>query len=208
MKLIKIALSASILLAISGCAASYHEINPPKLDYHSSASTPDNQLGFEYKYNLLNQKYAKKEVKFNVKLVAIKITNNTGHDLVFNKDIKIAYTNGVDAILMDNPQVFATLKQQTPYYLLYLLLAPMTFNTNTTSNGVTTSSSSTHIGLVIGPGLALGNMLYAGGANEKFDAELTKYSLNNTTIKTGTTVYGLIGVVETGYEGLKLRLVK
>ena len=88
MKPQKLLVLLSIFLS-SGCASSYQMINPPGLTYLSNSS--DKSVSLDYKYNLLPKKYAKKEVKNNIRLVAVKITNNSGRDLVFAKDIKLTY---------------------------------------------------------------------------------------------------------------------
>jgi hypothetical protein len=50
-------------------------INPAALNYLSKNT--NNGVTFEYKYSLLDKKVCKKEYKRNLKLIAIKITNNT-----------------------------------------------------------------------------------------------------------------------------------
>jgi len=69
----------AIVFILSGCAASYKPIYPVSLNYDSHQSEDGVELS--YKYDVLrqngNKKYAKKEDKKGVKLVALKITNNT-----------------------------------------------------------------------------------------------------------------------------------
>lgn len=182
------------------CASGYKTINPPTLNYLSNSS--DKSVSMDYKYNLLPKKYAKKEFKNKIKLIAVKFTNNSGRDLIFGKDIKLVFGNGNEVVLIGADDVFAELKQQTPLYLLYLLLTPMTFNT--TSNG--TQTSSIPIGLVVGPGIAAGNMIAAGSANKAFKEELTKYAIAGTTIKNGATTYGLVGIGASDFESLKVKV--
>lgn len=175
-------------------------IKPATLTYLSNSS--DKSVSLDYKYNLLPKKYAKKETKNNIKLLAVKITNNSGRDLVFAKDIKLTYGNGNEVILMGNEQVFKTLKQQTALYLLYLLLTPATFNT--TSNGQQTSSIP--IGYGLGPGLTAINMITAGTANKNFKEELLQYNIIGITIKNGATVYGLVGINSANFESIKIKV--
>lgn len=184
---------------ISSCASSYQMINPPTLNYLSNSN--DKSVSLDYKYNLLPKKYAKKETKNSIKLLAVKITNNSGRDLFFAKDIKLTYGNGTEVVLIENEQVFKTLKQQTATYLLYLLLTPVTLNTN--SNG---QASSTPIGYGLGPGLTAINMIVAGTANQKFKGELSEFNINGTTIKNGATVYGLVGINSVNFESIKVKV--
>lgn len=190
----------AIVLFLESCAASYQLINPPGLNYLSNNS--DKSVNFEYKYSLLPRKYAKKEEGNDIKLVAIKITNSSGHDLVFGRDAKLTFGNGNEAVLIDKGEVYNKLKQQSGFYLLYLLLTPMTLNVNS-SNG---TSSSTPIGYGVGPGLAGLNMIVASTANSNFKEELDKYEVIGTTIKNNTTIYGLVGIKTTNYEALKIKV--
>ena len=143
-----------------------------------------------------------KETKFNVKLVAVKLTNNSGRDLIFGKDIKLTYGNGSEAVLMQNPQVYSALRQKNEYYLFYMILTAATITT--TTNGQQTSSIP--IGYALGPGLTATNLLVADAANKTFNDELLKYNILGTTIKNGTTVYGLVGINSANYEGLKVKV--
>ena len=106
---------------------------------------------------------------------------------------------------MENDKVFKSLKQNTTTYLLYLLLTPMTFN-KTTSDGSGIETSSTPIGLAVGPGLAAGNMIAAGSANKKFKSDLLEFNLNGITIRKGETKSGLIGVKSDNYDAIKLNV--
>jgi hypothetical protein len=202
MKLSKIGFLLAIIIILNSCASGYKIIDPNKLNYNSIDKK--NGISLEYKYDLLNKKYAKKETKRGVKVVAIKITNNSDNDIVFGKDFKLAYENDSELIIMDNERVFTSLKQNSATYLLYLLLTPMTLNkTTTTGNRIETSS--TPIGYVIGPGLALGNMIAAGSANTKFKNELLDFNLNGVTIKKGETKSGLIGIKSDSYDAIKIK---
>mgnify|MGYP006126802805 CR=1 FL=1 len=203
MKLSKIGLLLAIIIILNSCASGYQMINPNSLNYNSN--DVKNGISLEYKYDLLNKKYAKKETKKGVKVVAIKIANNSENDIVFGSDLKLAYENGNELYVMENNKVFKFLKQNTATYLLYLLLTPMTFN-KTTSNGNGIETSSTPIGLAVGPGLAGGNMIVAGSANKKFKNELLEFNLNGMTIKKGETKSGLIGIKSDNYDAIKIKM--
>ena len=187
-------------LILNSCASGYKMINPTALNYQSTST--DKSVSLEYKYNLLQSRYARKETNNKVRLAAVKIVNNSGKDLVFGRDIKIAYANDNTITLMEADKVYATLKQGSIGYLLYLLLTPAKFTT--TSNNMQTSS--TPVGYVIGPGLAFGNMIAAGSANNNFKAELLKYNINGAVIKNGESVYGLIGFESDSFDALKIKV--
>ncbi|MEZ7500336.1 hypothetical protein QO200_16500 [Flavobacterium sp. Arc3] len=205
MKILKIILLSSCALLLNSCASSFHPINPPSLNYLSKNT--NSGVTFEYKYNLLEKKYAKKEHKKNVKLVAIKITNNTENDLVFGRDITLTYDDNTMLSIMEKETVYRMLKQSPTSYLWYLLLAPVQFmKTETNSYGYSETKSSFPIGLILGPGLAGGNMIAASSANKKFNTDLNDYNINGKTIKKGETTYGLIGVNSTNFDSIKIKM--
>lgn len=206
MKLTKITLLLlGLIILMNSCASGYQMINPNSLSYNSVDI--DKGVSLSYKYDLLKKKkYSKKEVKKGVKLVAVKITNNSDKDLIFGQDISLTYENGNGINIMDTDLVFSSLKQNTMPYLFYLLLTPMKFYKTETINGEIIETSSTPIGVVIGPGLAAGNMIAAGSANTKFKSELMNNSLNGMVIKKGETKSGLIGIRADSYDAIKIKV--
>lgn len=205
MKLSKIIFFLIGAIFLNSCASGYKMINPKSINYLSSNKSDNIKL--EYKYDLLDKKYEKKEIKKGVKLVAIKITNNSDKDLTFGKDIKLIQEDGKEFYIMDTEKTFKMLKQSPATHLFYLLLTPMNlYTTKSNSSGFQEQTSSTPIGLVIGPGLAAGNMIAAGSANKKFKSEMLEYNINGTVISKGQTVYGLIGIKSFSYNSIKLKM--
>ena len=203
MKFIKQSFLFCLLLVFTNCASFYDLIDPISINYVSVKEA--DSVEFAYKYNVLDKKYEKQESKKATKLIAVRVTNKSGQDLVFGKDIKLVYENDQEIYIMDNKMVFNTLKQPTIPYLWYLLLSFLTFNTTeSTNNG--TETSSTPVGLVIGPGLAGGNMGVAYSSNEKFNRELIQFKIYGSTIMNGETKYGLIGIQTDSYAPLKLKV--
>ena len=70
MKLSKIGLLLAITIILNSCASGYQMINPNSLNYNSNDTKKG--ISLEYKYDLLDKKYAKKETKKGVKVLAIK----------------------------------------------------------------------------------------------------------------------------------------
>ncbi|MFK5983184.1 MAG: hypothetical protein QM499_09740 [Flavobacteriaceae bacterium] len=200
MKFIKTLVFFTAIITLTSCASSYKPTTPKTQNYASSSKV--NNVKLEYKYNLLQKKYAKKEVKKGVKVVAIKVTNNSDNDLMFGSDIKLTFENGKQVPIVENNYVFKTLKQSTPIYLLYLLLSPINLYTDN-GNG---STNNFPIGLIIGPGITAGNMITAASANKKFKTELLEFDINGVLIKKGETKYGLIGIQTDTYDSLKLKI--
>lgn len=191
----------ALFVLLTGCASSYKRINPHQLSYSNREVLAD--VEFSYKYGVLsergNKKYAKKEESRAIKLIAIKLTNNAGETLDVQRDLKF-YSGNNELTLMDPNEVRQVLKQTPAHYLPYLLLTFLTLNVNTES-----SSSSYPIGLVIGPGITIGNMLTASGANGKLLQELYEYDIRGRSIQKGETVYGIIGVRGVGFDPITIK---
>ena len=204
MRILKFTLIGIIISFLGSCASGYKMMSPDVLQYNSGKE--DSGVKFEYKYDLLKKKYAKKEDKKGIRIVAVKITNNSGRDLSLGKDFSINYQNGNPINLVENEYAFKTLKQSTASYLLYLLLLPVNLQTTRTTNGFEQTENIFPIGLILGPGIAGGNMIAAGSANKKFKEELTQYDLSGKVIKDGETKVGLIAIQTNTYDALTLKL--
>jgi hypothetical protein len=208
-KIIKISLLLAFAIILNSCASGYKKINP-KTSYYGSKSIENNIL-LEYKYELLEKKYRKKLNKNNIKLITVKITNNTEKDIIFGKDFKLSYENGNEISTIETEKLFKTVKQSPASYLWYLLLSPVQFysGTTTTSNGYYTETKPANtfpIGLFLGPGLAGGNIIAASSANKNFKNELIEYDIIGKTIKKGETVYGIIGIYSNSYDSIKVKM--
>ncbi|MEX6626585.1 hypothetical protein [Tenacibaculum salmonis] len=206
MKLLKIICFLLTFTLLTNCASGYKSINPASLNYLSKSI--DNGVILEYKYELLNKKYKKKELAKGIKLIAIKLTNNSNKDLTFGEDLKLTYDDGTGLYIMENELIFKSLKQSVTSYLWYLLLTPLNIYTTSYSSRGYQETSSTPVGLIIGPGLAAGNMIAAGSANEKFKKDLLNYNINGTIIKKGEKISGLIGVRSDSYHSIKVRVLE
>lgn len=200
-------LKKSLILSIcfflfTSCASSYKSINPETVRYITG---PENDgISFSYQANVLsssgNRKLAKKEDKHDIRVVSIKVTNNTGREINFSEDLDLLLGNNVIKPLHPR-EVTSKVKQSAGSYLLFLLLTPMKL---TVMNDDEISEYS--IGYGVGPGLALLNMGVASGANSSFSKEMSSNDLYNTNIADGETVYGLIGLSNYNFGTLNLRL--
>jgi hypothetical protein len=193
--LTQIVLLFTAAIFFCSCAANYKTVRPNALNYNNLST--DSSLTFSYKYDVLmeagNKRYAKKEQKKNVKVVAVKITNNTSSDLHFNTDIKL-YAGLQEAVVVDPVVVHKELK----------LLTPMRFYVY--KNGATTTNLP--IGLFLGPGLSIGNMVEAGSSNTRLRNDLLRYNIQNKTIRAGETVTGLVSIRDIGFNPLSIKLNK
>ena len=163
-------------------------------------------VGISYKYDVLrergNKKYANKETKKGVKLIAVKITNNT--DSVINVGRDVAFYSGQSQLFPIEPMAIKeSIKQIVPGYLPYLLL---TFTNLYVAIG--TSTETYPIGLVLGPAITIGNMAMAGSANKNMLNELYEYNILSRDIQKGETVYGIIGIRDIGYSPISVKMIK
>jgi hypothetical protein len=209
-KMIKISSLLVFVVLLNSCASSYRRINPDTIKYASKSM--EGNILLEYRYDLLERKYKKKETRSNIKLMAVKITNNTDKEIVLGRDFKLSYDDGKDVAIIQTERLFQTLRQRPASYLWYLLLTPAQLysGTTTTSNGynnVTTPATSFPIGLILGPGIAAGNLIGASAANKNFKNELIQFDLIGKTIGKGETVYGLIGSYSNRYESIKIKVL-
>lgn len=208
MKFIK---SCGILLSIlifSSCACTYKKVAPETLNFNSMSLVDG--VSLEYKYDVLTKKYKKKELKNNIKVVAVRIKNMGVKDLVIGVNLKLVYENGNEISILDPTLTYKALKQHPATHLFYLLLAPLngyaTTTTNSSYQNTQSQGDSFPIGLIIGPGLAGGNMLVSSNANKKFKRELYDLNLSGKVIKQGATVNGLIAINSDSHNPIKIKL--
>lgn len=196
------------LIILSGCAASYRPINPPAINYN--AHDLQDGIGFSYRYDVLrekgNRKYANKEHRKGVKLIAVKITNNTDSLIVVARDLTF-YSGEYPVVPMEPMVIKETIKQIVPAYLPYLLFTFVNLTiTKTTYYG--SDVSVIPIGLGLGPGITLANMAISGSSNQNMLRELYEYNVLNSMIPPGETIYGIIGVHDFGYSPMSVKLKK
>ncbi|MFZ4462721.1 MAG: hypothetical protein ACOYN5_02685 [Bacteroidales bacterium] len=194
----------AMFILMGGCAAGYKSVNPPALEYNSHDL--QDGIGLSYKYDVLremgNRKYSKREYKQGVKVIAIKLTNNTDSTLNINRDI--AFYFGPEQVSPMEPLAIKnSIKQQIPTYLPYIFLTLVRLNIHTES-----MDESFPIGLLLGPAVTFGNMAVAASANKNLFKELIKYHILDKEIKAGESVYGIIGIHENGYNPLSVKIKK
>ncbi len=205
MKLSYLIIIALFTLFFQSCASSYKVSDPATRTYLSN----DTQEGvtLNYRYNILNKKYAKKENKKGIKLLAVRIENNSESFYTIGRNLTITNGKEYEYTLIENEMAFKQLKQKPATHLFYLLLTPLNiFSTTNQSNGVQTTETIFPIGLVLGPGITAINMITAGSANKKFKKDLMDHNVLGKTIKPGETLDGLLIINSETFESLKLKL--
>lgn len=197
LRLFFILLVTSTLL--SSCASTYKPIAPNTLSFDSNEK---NGVGFGYRYDVLNfrgnRKYAKREPKKMMRLVALKIENHTGGPMKLGENFHL-YAGQNQVYPVDPELVHKELKQGVAIYLLYSLIT-----INKTECDEYTGECTTKLVFPIGVPITIGNMAVAGTANQNFRNELMQYTLANKIIDDGETVYALIGIAQSDLHPLKL----
>lgn len=193
-----------IVLIIDSCAVSYHPLRPPVLNY--SATDSENGIELAYKYDVLrargNTRYAKHADKAGLKVVSVRLINQSDSSYIINRDLQ--FYSGLKQCVLLSPDEVKRLAGQSPAtHLFYLFLIPTNLYIKHGSETETFP-----IGLILGPGLAIGNMLYASHANDNMLNELIYYDLNHKEIKKGETVYGIIGFRDHDYNPITIKLNK
>ena len=185
-----------ICILFSSCAAHYRAINPNILVYHGHNKS--GEISCSYKYNVLmergNKRYSKKEFKRGIKLLAIKITNSSNKEIVVKDDL-VFTANNEQVFPLEPTVVKQYLGQKAGFHLFYLLLTFISINTYDAHGNI---ESSFPIGLILGPGIAFGNLIGATQANKNFVEEYSRESIINKTISPGETVSGLMAIRATG----------
>jgi hypothetical protein len=196
-------------LSCVSCATSYKPIAPLSVNYNNVEEKEG--VIFSYRYDVLgekgNKKYAKKEIKKSIKVVAIRINNNGNIPLTVGSNLKI-FSGSNEVKIIEPAIVQKELRQSVPSYLIYLLLTPLNLNITKTDNNGRVESESYPIGLGLGPVISISNMLVSGGANKSLLMELNQFNQINKTILPGQSSYGLIGIGDIGFAPLRIEINK
>ncbi|MFD2247121.1 hypothetical protein [Pontibacter ruber] len=197
---------ATVVL-LSSCASSYKAVTPENITY--SAKSESNNVVLQYKHGVLaergNKKYVKKESRNFVQVVAVKLTNNSDQAINVSNDVK--FFSGENQFTPLDPNVaHARLKQGVPIYLLYLGFTFTKITSTEMVNGQVTETGSFPIGVILGPGLTLFNMIRAGGANQQMLQNLERYNIANKQILPGETLHGLVVVPNSSYNPLNIKV--
>ncbi|NDK56692.1 hypothetical protein [Pontibacter fetidus] len=199
---------ASAVILLSSCAGSYKSITPENMHYEVKSES--NGVVLQYRLGVLgehgNKKYVKKESKNFIKVAAVKLTNNTANTIDVSNDVK--FFSGPNQFSSLEPKLaHARLKQSVPIYLLYTLLTPLRLSETTYVNGIKQETRVIFpVGLIVGPGITLYNMITAGTANNKLLSDLQKYSVLNKQIAPGETLHGIVVIPNGGYNPLSIKV--
>lgn len=200
-KLISKLILVLICLLSCGCVATYRPIHPASLNY--TVHDMQDGIGFSYKHDVLrekgNRKYANKEVKKELKLIAIKLTNNT--DSAINVSRDLVFLTGQQQIFPMEPLAIKnTIRQVAPGYLFYMLLSFVNVTYYDDYRYETYP-----IGIIVAPIVTLATIGLATSANKNLLEELEENNIVNKTLLPGETAYGIIGIPHIGYDPITIK---
>lgn len=116
-----------------GCASSYNPIRPETVLYNYTELSADASISTGYAFDQLsvrnNKKYAKKEIKNSVRVISVKVVNNTDAPIQIGQDCRLFMGNR-EVLPLDGAAAAQRLKQGVPIYLLYSLLTVQLFKTD------------------------------------------------------------------------------
>ncbi len=191
-------------LFYGSCASSYNSIRPETVFYNYTEISDDASISTGYAFDLMsarsNKKYAKKELKNGIKVVSVKVVNNTDAPININQDCRL-FMGTREILPLDGAAAAFRLKQGVPIYLLYSLL---TFNLIIDDMNGNRNSVSLPIGIPI----SAYNMIVAGSANKRMKDELIGNNILNKTVGPGETIYGIVCLNESTTGRLRFELNK
>ncbi|MDD2964301.1 MAG: hypothetical protein PHQ65_04765 [Bacteroidales bacterium] len=183
-----------LLFLLAGCATFYRPIKPSEIGF------PPPEINADFSYSLKfdpllkagNPRFAKKEEKTSISVVALKITNNSERDLTVGKDI-LFYLDHREIVALEPIHAASQLALGSAGYMLYSLLFLYIRNDN--------KETVIPIGVPIG----LGNLIVATNTNNKLEQELVSQNIIYKTIKPNETIYGLAAFRDIKYGKLTLK---
>ena len=178
-------------------------VRPDRINYQNLQNA--DSVSFSYHYDILrqanNKRYYKKEIKRNIRLVAIRIINES--DSITDLNRYEFYAGKNKAALLPVTSVYKKLKQKWWPFLFYSLLTINSMETHCIGGRCRTRSK---IVFPIGVFIAAGNIIYASISNQHFKKELSYFEYKPKSLQPGEHYYALIGIQEDNYEPITLHL--
>jgi len=194
----------AVCLLASGCAGTYHNASTSTLYFNQTEEVDG--VEFSYKYDVLTERgsrrYARKERRKDIRIVAIQLTNKTDSSLKFSQDIRLYH--GDERVYLVDKQVLGKELSQTPlFYFVHLLMSPWLIRER--ENG---DLNTYPVGLILGTGFSFVNVSTAAVANHRFKQDLHMEDPIGKEIEPGETLTGLVGIRDSLYSPLRIRLVE
>lgn len=195
----------TVAVILSSCASSYKPVNLERYSYSDERIHDGIQISYAHnlQYISRNRWYTKKEKKFGMIAVAVKVENNSDATIELSPaNLKVYGPNGMARRLYTPLEYGEKVKQRTGRHLLHALYGPWAVVWETDASGnVDTNVIFLPVGAVIG----IGNAIRASKANRINIETLNRNAIWNQVVEPGETVYGTI--VMAGMHGDELTFV-
>ena len=192
-------------LLLTSCASTYKPVMLEKFSYHDERIHEGVQISYAHnvQYNSRNRWYTKKEKKFGMIAVAVRVENNSEERIELSPANLKVYGSNHEARRLYTPMEYGEkVKQRTGRHLLHALYGPWAVSWETDANGnVDTNVFFIPVGAVIG----IGNAIRASKANRINIETLDRNAIWNKAVDPGEIVYGTI--LMTGVHGEELNFV-
>lgn len=190
-------------LLFSSCASSYKPVNLQRFSYIDEQVTDSIQVSYAHniQFTSRNKWYTKKERKFGMIAVAVKVENRSHEPVELSPaNLRVYAGNGIARRLYTPMEYGEKVKQRTGRHLLHALYGPWVFTWETDANGnVDTNVLFIPVGAVIG----IGNAIRASKANRINIETLDRNAIWNKVVEPGGTVYGTILMAGSHGDDLK-----
>jgi hypothetical protein len=195
----------AVVILFSSCASTYKPVMLQKFAYEDEQF--HNGIEISYAHNLQylsrNKWYTKKEAKFGMIAVAVKVENNSDESVELSPaNFKVYGPNGVARRLYTPLEYGEKVKQRTGRHLLHALYGPWAVSWETDANG---NVESNVFFLPVGAIIGIGNAVRASKANRINIENLDRNAIWNKIVDPGETVYGTILIA--GVHGDELTFV-
>lgn len=191
-----------------GCASTYKPVNLETLTYSREVFLKDSVIS-SYMHNLQyvtgNKYYTKKERKYGIVAIAVKVENRSSDTLVLGSDKINVFVNGTQKPFLMPGDYAQKVKQRVALHLLHVLWGPWALSWKTDAQGETDFK---FIYIPVGAIVGIGNALRASNANKANLATLNKNILWKKRVAPGETRYGTIIVPAQHSDEINMKFVE
>ncbi len=191
MKTLKSIVSIFVAILFTSCASTYKVIEPNRTNFPPSSK--EGKVSLAYRYDVLreagNKKMGKSEIRNDVRVVAIKLTNLSDSIIDIKRDLTF-YCGAYPVTLMTPFQLKTQVQQSWWAYSLFCI-GCLTF---------------APLDVIVFGGIGVGNMMVASNANNQFLNEAIKFDITNKQLKPGETMSGLIGFKTTHSDPITIKV--
>jgi hypothetical protein len=177
---------------LSSCASKYKAVMLERFSYQDTQTSNGVEVSYAHniQYNSDNRWYTKKEAKFGLIAVAVKVENKSNESVELSPvNLKVFGPNGVARRLYTPVEYGEKVRQRTGRHMLHALYGPWAISWETDTYGATDTNV---FFLPVGAAVGLGNAIRASRANRINVETLNRNAIWNKIVAPGEIVYGTI----------------